>query len=237
MRHCRLKSNNVVKNLGMDWVLLAISALYFLRGFWKGFVSMLFSLVGTFVVVAISWSVCGMLVPVVDGWLGQSLSNTLTQILNGAIPGEFSDLSSLQAALGNSKYALLFNVLLSKVIGSLTIDGIMSAGQILSPTITTLLVKVLAFVLVFVILFFAVRFLAWVLNKIIKKCGLSLGNRVLGGAIGLVKGLVVFAVLYFAISTLANFLLNETLLSFVQSGVVSKFLYESLIIKILNLIY
>lgn len=198
---------------------------------------MLFSLIGVFAVVAVAWSLCGVLVPVIDAGLGQSLSNTLTQILNGAIPGQFSDLASLQTAIGASKYALLFNLLIFRVLGELTIDGQMSAGQILAPTISALLVKVISFVILFVGLYVALKLVFWILNKIIKKCGMSVGNRFLGGAVGLVKGLIVFGVLYFVLSTLANLLLNETLLTFVQSGKVSKFLYENLIIKILDLIY
>lgn len=221
----------------MDWVLLAVVGLFGLKGFFKGFLSMFFSLVGTFVIVVLSYGLCAQFEPIVDKWIGQGILNTLKVVLDGAISGQFSDVSSLQVAISSSKYALLFHFLLYKVLGNLTIDGTMSAGQILAPTITAILVKVIAFTLLFVVMYVILRLVVFFLNKIIKKCGMKTGNRIFGGVLGVAKGLVMFGVIYFVLSTLANLLMNETLLTFVQNGVVSKFLYDQLILKMLNLIY
>ena len=39
----------------MDWILLAICIFYFVKGYFKGLISMAFSLIGTFAVIYIAW--------------------------------------------------------------------------------------------------------------------------------------------------------------------------------------
>ncbi len=198
---------------------------------------MIFSFASTLVIILISWKLCDLFLPTFQQFLYNGLSNTITQILNGAIPGTFSNLADLQTALSQSEYALLFNLLLLKVIDNLTIDGEMTAGQILSPTITNLLLKVITFITIFVILFVFTKLVCSILNKTIKKCGLTFYNRIFGGILGVFKGLVIFIIFYVIINALSNFLLNETLSNFVQSGVVSKWLYENLTEKIIDMFY
>lgn len=227
----------VGKNLFMDFLLFGILAFYFVRGCFKGFVGMLFSLLGTFVAVCVAYFVCGSLGASVEKFLGASINASLTQILNGAVPGTFTELSALQAAVSQSKYAMIFNLILSRVIGNLTINGQMSAGQILAPTLTNLIVKVLTFAVVFVCVFILLKIVAKIINKLLKRLGMGFGNRILGGVLGAVKGLVLFGILFFVLSSAANLFLSAPLLKFVQSGAVSNWLYSNVIKLMFNLIY
>lgn len=198
---------------------------------------MIFSFASIFVVVFVSWKLCDFFLPTFQTWLEAGLSNTLIKILNEAIPGNFSNIADLQTAVSQSNYAILFNIVLFKILGNLSIDGEMTAGQILSPTLTTLLIKVITFIVIFVVLYISIKLVCSILNKMIKKCGLTFGNRIFGGLIGLAKGMIIFLILYFLLNALSNFLLNETLSNFVQNGVVSKWLYENLTEKIIDLFY
>ena len=225
------------KNFFMDFILLGICVLSFLRGFFKGFVSMIFSLVGVFVAIFIAWQLCDWVQPVFQNMFGNALQNTISQILNGAISGQFSDIAQLQLAVSQSKYAFLFNILLFKLLGNLTIEGQMSAGQVLAPTLTTLIVKMISFSLLFFGCYVLLKLVFMIINIFVKKCGMKMGNRLLGGGIGLLKGVLIFGVIYFILTAFANLLLNEALLNFVQKGVVSNWLYDNLITKIVDFIY
>ena len=221
----------------MDFVLLAILAFYFVRGCLKGFVSMLFSLVGAFFVAIISWKLTQFFLPSAQNFAGGAVFDTLRNLFDGILPGTFSNLEEFQAALSISKVGVLFSLFATRLLGNITFDGSLTAGQILAPTLSKILISLFTFLLIFLLLEIFLKFLRAFLNKIIKKCGLSMGNRILGGIVGLLKGALVFGIVFAALSISANVLLNEGLLQFVKSGTVSNFLYTNLLTKILNLIY
>ncbi len=221
----------------MDFVLLGICALYFVRGCWKGFLSMLFSLAGIFVVGFLAYELTQVLTPLVNNFAKDTVCESISNIANGIWPGTFSNMEDFQAAVSASKFGVLFSVLFSKIIPNITFDGGLTAGQILAPTLCVVLLKVLTFVALFILLEIVLKLLRFLLNKLIKKCGLSVGNRILGGLLGLVKGLAVFAIIYFVLTVSANVFLNEGFLQFVQSGQISNFIYQNVIVKIIETIY
>lgn len=221
----------------MDIVLFAILAFYFARGCWKGFLSMIFSFVGVFFVTIISWKLAESFLPTIENFVGEGIFATMKSFIDGILPGNFSSLDEFQLALSNSRIGMIFGLFVTKLLGNITFDGTLSAGQILAPTLTTLVLTGITFLLIFIFLQVLLKFLRFLLNKIIKKCGLSPGNRILGGIVGLFKGLFVFGIVFVLISISANVLLNEWLLQFLKSGPISNFLYENLLTKLLNLIY
>ena len=221
----------------MDFVLFAVLAYYFLRGCLKGFLSMLFSLVGVFFVAIISWKLSEVFLPTVQSFAGGAIFDAVRNLLDGIFPGNFANLAEFQASLSLSSIGALFSVFMGKLLENITFDGSLSAGQILAPTLSKILISVLTFLLIFLILEILLKILRFFLNKIIKSCGLSMGNRILGGVVGLLKGALVFGLVFALFSILANVLMNEGLLEFVKSGEVSNFLYENFLVKFLNLIY
>lgn len=219
----------------MDFVLLAFSVFYFLKGIFKGFISQVFSLIGTFAIAILAWKLTEL--PFFENILGNIFINPIENVLNGLLPGQFENLLQLETALSQSKLGILFNVLFSKLLTSITFDGKMTAGQLLAPSLNSLATKLLTFVILFFGMALILKILRIFLNKMINLCGFSVGNRILGGLIGLVKGFLIFGIVYLILMTLASFLLNETLLEFVKSGPVSNFIYENFIIKAINLFY
>lgn len=220
----------------MDYILLAFSIFFIAKGFCKGFLSTVFSMIGVVVIAIVAWQVKDIALPMLENFCGNWLEDYLKNKINLEIVGKFSSLSQLQSAVANSKFSL-FGIFLFKLLGDLSLDGELSAGQILAPSITTLLIKIFAFLLIFIILYILIKILRLILTKIIKKCGLTFADRILGCLLGGVKALAVFAIFYFVMSSLANLTLSNALLDFVQSGVVSKFIYNNFITKIVALFY
>ncbi len=225
------------KNRGMDFVLFGILSFYSVRGFLKGFLSMIFSLLGVFFVAIVSWKLAEVFLPTVQNYAGGAVFETIKKLIDGIVPGKFSSLSEFQSALSLSSIGAIFSVFVTKLFENITFDGALSAGQILAPTLSNILTRLLTFLLIFIILEVFLKILRFLLNKIIKKCGFSIGNRILGGLVGLLKGVFVFGIVFAVLSILANVLLNDGLLEFVKSGSISNFLYNNLIAKIVNMIY
>lgn len=225
------------KNFGMDYILLVIALFYFFRGFFKGFVSMLFSLLGTIFVIVLSWTLCDVLMPTIQNWIGEDVQNFVSNALNSAIPGEFENWSKLSETITQSRFGIVLSFLIEKLVGDISFEGTLTAGQILGASLSNVLLKVITFVLLFLILFLILKILRLVLNSIIKSFGLTFVNRFFGGVIGLAKGLVVFGVLFFVLTTFASLFLNESLMNFVEGGVVSNFLYENIILKFVEMLY
>ncbi len=219
----------------MDWILLGFLLFFCAIGIYKGFVKAVFSLVSTFLIAIVAWKAC----PYVSEWLaklvGNAINSNLSNILNNLVPGTFSDVSQLQSQISQEHF--VFALILSKILTNISFEGNLSAGQILSPTLTDLILKVLSFVIVFVVLLVVVKILRVLTDKLINLLGLAGTNRLLGGAVGLCKGLLFFIIFYMILCAFANFTLNENLLNFISNGVISKNLYNWFVEKIINLFY
>lgn len=187
----------------------------------------------------LAWKFCASLGSVLQGvdGLNKFLTETLSQTLDGMFNGTFTSMEEFQAVAMQSKYGAIFAILFKLLSNNITFEGELTAGQILSPTLSTIIFNVVAFMIIFIGLLIILNILRFILNKIVKLCGFSVGNKFLGGMIGLIKGLIVFGVFYIGIVAVANFTLNEGLLNFVRNGYVSNFIYDNVIIKIINFFY
>ena len=198
---------------------------------------MIFSLVSVFLVAIFSWKLTEVFLPTAQNFAGTAVFDTLKNLFDGIVPGSFSSMAEFQSALALTNLGAIFGLFVGKLFGNISFDGTLSAGQILAPTLSKILIGVALFLIIFLIAEILLKIVRIFLNKIIKKCGLSMGNRILGGIVGLLKGVIVFGVVFAVLSISANVLLNEGLLKFVQSGTVSNFLYDNLFGKILNFVY
>ena len=221
----------------MDWTLFAFCGFYFIKGYFKGFISMVFSLVGTFAMFVIAWKLTAFFSSYPQSWFGDGIYGMLKSGIDEIVSGEFTSMEDFRTALMQTRYGSLFGLFLTNLIGDVSFDGSLTAGQILAPSLSELLIKVVTFLIVFLILMILFKILKFLLNKTIKMLGFQSGNKILGGLVGAIKGLILFGIVYVVLVAISNFTLNEGLLSFVQRGAVSQFLYDNLIIKIINLFY
>lgn len=216
----------------MDILLLALTSIFFLRGFFKGFLSTVFSLVGVSVVAFLSWKFCGVAGEMFSNWF--NFSANFEGLINSKISGTFSSVEELQAALAQ---AGIFYTFLSKLLGDLSFEGNLSAGEVLAPKISVLLNKIIAFVVLFVLMCVVLKILQFLLNKFVLGFGLGFLNRTLGGVLGIVEGVLIAMLLFFILSSVAHLSLNEGLLKFVENGIVSNWIYENIITKSINLLF
>lgn len=230
------KKARFAKHFVVDWILLAICLLYFFIGLRKGFLTSVISVISFSVVLILSFKFCGKVAEAFDGMIGNVIQGGIKNGINGVVEGKFSSTEELLFYLMSTKYGKYFGVILKTLLKNVTFEGELSAGEIISPTLSRLLVHVVAFIVLAIGFSIAFKLIELILQKIVKLTGWK-GDRLLGGVMGLAKGLVVFAVVFAILSAIANFTLSEKLLSFVRSGIISKQIYNRFIIKIINLFY
>ena len=90
----------------MDYILLSILGLYFLKGFIKGFVSTLLSLISVFAVAVCSWKLVEICLPYVYDMLQQPISNFISSILDNSIKGSFQNMAEFESAILSSNFAM-----------------------------------------------------------------------------------------------------------------------------------
>ncbi len=202
-------------------------ALYFLKGIFKGAVSMVLSLLSVFVVSALAWDLVDVVLPFVSSIVEEPLMKLFSNLLNEFVPGQFSNLAEFESSL-NVLNISMFSII-EQLLGNLSFDGNLTAGQILAPSMSSFATKVITFLLLFFIISLVVKMIKLFVNKLIKLCGFSFSNRLIGGTLGIVKGLAIFLLMYFVLNVLSNLLLIESLNKFIQSGNVSKVIYDFIV--------
>ncbi len=221
----------------MDYVLLGFVVIYFFVGMKKGFVSMIFSVAGVVISFFVAYYFCGRFAQVGNNLFGAGVQRFLTNLINGVVSGKFSTMTELFDAIVPTKFGKLFGVVIERLLKNIEFDGSLTAGAILSPTLSILFFKVVSFIFLFFVSSLILKILNRTANFLIKKLGISTKNRFMGGVFGLFKGVVMFFVLFVVLTAIANFTLSESLQSFVQSGKISTTLYNKYITKIISLFY
>ena len=227
----------------LDIALVLILAVGVFIGVKRGCAKMLVRVVGTLLAVAVAASLSGQLAGgIFDGWLSGlikteiaeklpelssgNLSQTITEVLDGLptfvvdfVEQQQVDLEAVaeqvwEQANGNAEQ------LKETVATSLT-------EQVVRP-ISVAVLTVLCFLLLLILLLIAVRLLASVVDKIFKLPLLGSLNKILGGALGMVQGVLWVAVAVMIIQLVAysggsEGLINPTVL---EKTVLTKHILE-----------
>lgn len=218
----------------MDFVLLAVVLIFVVKGFCKGFANIFFSLISTILVVCVAYKFCEALSQVLQNVVGLNFEGLISNILDKISTQKFGSVEEVQSFLGQQAF---IGSLLLKILGNVAVDGELSLAQIFSPTINQLLFKTLAFVLLYVFGVILAKIVLSLLNKLLRKIKLGGVNRWLGAVVGMVKGMLIFAIIYVVVLNIGNLFLNENIINFCQNGAVSTFIYNNFTEKILSLFY
>ena len=211
---------------------MIVLSFYSLKGYLKGAVKMFLSIVGTTFIIFLAYFLAkDLMVNFENGVIFDFFNNFYVNLFNKLVPGEFSSIDELVNSLGG-----VFSVL-SIILEDISFDGVLSCGHIVGPTLARLTINIRLFLILFFLLHFLIKIFSLLINKMINFAGLSFANRMLGLVLGLLKGTVVFAIIFLCLSTLASLNLSEGLTNFVQSGFFSNFIYENYITKIFSFIY
>lgn len=222
------------KNFIMDFVLLAFVILFFLKGFCKGLANIIFSLLSTVFIFSISIKFCQQLGQILQNANLFDFEGVVSKVLNSISTQTFSSVDEVSGALNSN---VILSVFLKKLLSNITFDGEMTLAQIFVPTLNALIFKILAFVLIYFVSVVIFKFFGVILSKMLKNLKLGVSNKLLGGVVGLLKGMIVFSIVYAVVLNIGNILLNENIIAFCNQGVISKFLYNNFTEKIISLFY
>lgn len=193
----------------LDLIFIAIVALCIFLAVKKGFVRSLVEVVGYLLAVVIAFSVSSF---VADYVYNQVIETKLVETISTAVEQNSNDVIDkmpdyLVAILDKT------NVDLDKLLSSDNLDSQKIANQV-SEVIEPLavnIVRTIASIIIFIILIIVVSILARFLNSLFKGVILGTANKVLGGALGFVKGFVIASLFSLAVYFIANTSTSEIL--------------------------
>lgn len=221
----------------MDAIFFAFCALFFVFGCLRGGVRLTLSFLTTILSVVVASIFCSWLADILWGVnnFGFSLNGWLQNLIDDKFVGVFSDKESLLEYLTNSNLGALFGVFFEKVLKNISFDGSLTVGQVVSGTISNLIIKVISFALIYVVAAIVLKIVCLLIIKIFQKNQfLKISDRLLGGAIGIFKAFLIFFVCYFLLVQFANFTLNENVIAFLNGSPITNTIYNEFILKIFN---
>lgn len=172
----------------------------------------------------------------VGGALWQHVYEFLKGIFDDVLPGEFQNMSEVLYSVGFLSNAVL-RVVLQTVLKNITFEGDMSFGEIVAPSLTLIFLKVVLFILLFILLSAIFKLIDFILRKCISFAGFGRIDRLAGFFLGLLKGFVISMLVFVVLTALSSLNISERLTSFVESGLVSSYLYNHYFLNIFNLFY
>ena len=221
----------------MDFLVIALILVNGFVGFYRGAVKMLFSLFRVALLLLLCYYLSEQLAnSLVGGALWQHIYEFLKGIFDDVLPGEFQNMSEVLYSVGLLSNAVL-RVILQTVLKNITFEGDMSFGEIVAPSLTLIFLKVVLFILLFILLSAVFKLIDFILRKCISFAGFGRINCLAGFFLGLLKGFVISMLVFVVLTALSSLNISEGLTSFVESGLVSSYLYNHYFLNIFNLFY
>lgn len=216
----------------MDWILLSFLVIFFLRGFSKGVVNILITFLSSFLIIFVAYKFCEPFGRVMTDANFLNFEPTISNILEKFFPGQtFSSQEEFFDAFSTSGFPFGFFIL--KLVSTISFEGELTAGQILSPTINFLIFKIIAFLIIFVFGIILVEIIKKILKKLIKNGRFFSFNRIFGAILGIFEGFLFFGITFVILKNFANLFFSESLTAFCETGAVTQFLYKTILIKFL----
>ena len=221
----------------MDFLVIALILVNGFVGFYRGAVKMLFSLFRVALLLLLCYYLSEQLAnSLVGGALWQHVYEFLKGIFDDVLPGEFQNMSEVLFSVGLLSNAVL-RVVLQTVLKNITFEGDMSFGEVVAPSLTLIFLKVVLFILLFILLSAVFKLIDFILRKCISFAGFGRIDRLAGFFLGLLKGFVISMLVFVVLTALSSLNISERLTSFVESGLVSSYLYNHYFLNIFNLFY
>ena len=208
----------------VDIIILAILGLSLVSGMYKGFITSTLALLGfcgswiaslasyQYLVKAVAANEGLMkflsgLVGAVDLFDTASLANMQVAVASAA---------DIEQAVNEVNIPLISNLFRDNMLGKVFAnDGLNTISEYLSQTLLSTALNIVAFVLMFAVIYAAVLLLVNMLNNVFRFPALRHLDWILGGAFGLVRGLVVVMLIFAVVPTISSALssMDITLLS------------------------
>ncbi|MGD9887011.1 MAG: CvpA family protein [Bacilli bacterium] len=222
----------------IELVILIIVGLFTLFGLFRGFVKQLMSaagwlvsLVGAFLltekvsILVKGSSIGDQVVAKVTAWIADFPTFNIPFDQANAT----EQLSSAISELGLPKFIA---DAIAKGVDFSSVPTTFSLAEVLSPSISSVIITIITFIGLFVVIFILFKILGHFLNKLFSGKVLGFVNKILGAVLGLTKAVLIVSVLMLVLSTAAGMIpaVNDFVTADLASNGglgIAKYLYES----------
>ncbi len=214
-------------NYIIDAVILLIIVLCIIRSARKGFVRSLVEAIGLIVALLLATSCANYVAQTIyDNTVRPAVSSTIEKSFTDAGSKAFEQLpSSFKQALD----AADINVEINETVG----DAALRITDTVVKPIACNLINSVATILIFIILSIAVRYIASFINARFTGFIFGTANKLLGGSLGVVKGVAISVVLCYVVSFLISVMGND--LSFLTVSDISNSYFARTIFAVFNI--
>ena len=208
----------------VDIIILAILALSFVSGMYKGFITSTLALLGFVGAWIASLASYQYLVSAVVA--NEGLMKFFSSLVNAVDLFKTPGLANIQVAtataeninqaISEGNIPLINDIFRSNVTGQVFANsGLSTMSEYLSETLLNTALNVISFVLLFIIIYAAILLFVNMLNNVFSFPALRHLDWILGGLFGLVRGLVVVMLIFAVVPTISSALssMNITLLT------------------------
>lgn len=220
----------------MDYIFLVLILIFSIRGFFKGFGSMVYDFLAT---ILSSFFAIKFYLPLFNFLslrchLSQPISIVVSETINILLPGTFSNVQDIFQKT-NEISLPMFRGLFQKLLQNISFEGELSAGQIFGQSITDLVLKTISIVLAITIFLIIFKIIKKIIKNILKKLKIKTKNQFFGTVLGFLEGLFIFSIINLILISLGNFLLNPQILQFAESGIFSEIFIDIFDKKIISI--
>ena len=197
----------------IDIIIIATLAFCLVSGMHKGFITSTLALVGFFGAWIGAYASYGYLVQAVQQ--NEGLVSFLGSLVGAADLFDTAALADLEVALASSAdidlaiseigIPLISDFFRSNVVGQVFAnEGLLSMGEYLAQTLLVSVLNILSFIIMFAVIYAAALLLVNLLNNVFRFPMLKHLDWLLGGAFGLLRGLVIVMLIFAVIPTISS---------------------------------
>lgn len=217
----------------MDIFCLVVICINSVTGFVKGFVKMLFSLLGVLVIGFIAYKLVSVVAATSVGeWVYGLLHGSIQGSLDGLVPGEFASIDEFLAALSAQNVSAIVISIIKFALRGVEISSAFTCGGLVADMVTKYIANIVIFLVLFLGLSLVIKIVRIIIEKIVKKVGLKFANRVFGLLFGAVKGVLICALIFFILTSISPVL--PFLKDVLESGPVSSMFYNNVFVHFFN---
>ena len=215
----------------VDIIIVLIFGVIVVTSMKKGFFKSLFELAGTLISLAISRFLSESLAPVVfDSFISKGAQTYLEKALGSAGTKDYAlqaqetlnsipeALNGIMGLMGIDKQVILEKIQSADLGGNNMVESLMS--NVVEP-VATAIVQFILFAVLAVVVGFVLKLVVRLLDGIIKKLpAVKQLNTTLGAVFGVLRGIIVVAIISMLIGIVASFIGNEEFIEIVNNSII-----------------
>ncbi len=155
-------------------------------------------------------------------------------VFNCLFGGFYSTINQFLSTIFSSSTPFFGN--LRSILSGVEIDKSLSAGEICGEKFTEIFFQISAFVIIFLCSKILMKIIMLFCDNFIEKMHISSINRILGGALGVVRACFFVAVLYVVLEIFSCLTNCESVVNFLTNSYFSNLIFDFVRIKIIDLI-